>query len=406
MATNGIGSFWHFTDPHEDSKYQVNSDTDEACRRGSGSAGVFGDWECDMPRTLVDSTMQHMRTTQPNPDFVLMTGDFIAHHQEYSSHEERLQFYRNISSSMKQYFPRTPCYAVLGNNDIPDESLLVGPNWFYESLGNLWSELGFLDSIAAKQFRQTGYYSMSIRRGLRLVAMNSQLYMSRYELTGSDPAGQMEWLRNTLDEARSNNERVLLAYHVPPGFHERSSKPQYHHRYVVPLLSIYRQYSDIIVGHIAGHSHSDTFKLLSDQSFNDHPFGVCLVSPGPCARCHNKPIKCNNPSVRLFTYSQHNGTLLDYIQYWTDLQVDNWFGRAQWVKEYQFSEMYGHSEITPYTMHETYKRLREDDRLFEKYYTREKVQVDHGECTGKCRMARLCAMRYVDRDEFERCLMY
>lgn len=57
-----------------------------------------------------------------------------------------------------------------------------------------------------------GFYSLVIKPGLRLVSLNTNLYYSPNEVTVnmSDPAGQFQWLQETLELSRQNMEKVSL----------------------------------------------------------------------------------------------------------------------------------------------------------------------------------------------------
>lgn len=51
-----------------------------------------------------------------------------------------------------------------------------------------------------------------IKPGLRLVSLNTNLYYSPNEVTVnmSDPAGQFQWLQETLELSRQNMEKVSI----------------------------------------------------------------------------------------------------------------------------------------------------------------------------------------------------
>lgn len=60
-----------------------------------------------------------------------------------------------------------------------------------------------------------GYYTSLIRPGLRLIALNTNLYYTRNRLAqnftdSDDPAGQVNWFNDTLAAAVRNKEKVTL----------------------------------------------------------------------------------------------------------------------------------------------------------------------------------------------------
>ncbi len=50
--------------------------------------------------------------------------------------------------------------------------------------------------------------------------------------------------------------QVLLIAHIPPG------DPSSHAEYGEFYLSIAKQFSDTVVGHLFGHTHTDQFELV------------------------------------------------------------------------------------------------------------------------------------------------
>ena len=55
-----------------------------------------------------------------------------------------------------------------------------------------------------------GYYTVKTRHGIRIVAVNTNLYYipNRQVLNETDPAGQFKWLNETLAHAREKQEKV------------------------------------------------------------------------------------------------------------------------------------------------------------------------------------------------------
>lgn len=54
-------SFWHITDTHVDWLYKPQSEpVDEYCRNGNGTSGLFGDYFCYGPQSVLESEIQWM----------------------------------------------------------------------------------------------------------------------------------------------------------------------------------------------------------------------------------------------------------------------------------------------------------------------------------------------------------
>eukprot|EP00064_Thunnus_orientalis_P020475 superscaffoldBa00005644_g20612 len=73
----GTGRFWHITDLHLDPTYHLAQDPTKVCFSSKGApathAGVYGDFLCDSPYSLIQSAFKHMaELTQPQ-DFIIWT---------------------------------------------------------------------------------------------------------------------------------------------------------------------------------------------------------------------------------------------------------------------------------------------------------------------------------------------
>ena len=77
--------------------------------------GRFG---CDPPLSLLDSALAQMHKIDPNPEFLLVTGDFIGHYVAESqdetgffnatkNHEQIFQSFYDMTNSFQKYFPTT-----------------------------------------------------------------------------------------------------------------------------------------------------------------------------------------------------------------------------------------------------------------------------------------------------------
>lgn len=58
-----------------------------------------------------------------------------------------------------------------------------------------------------------GYYTVKTKHGLRIVALNTNLYYTSNKaiLNELDPADQLQWLNTTLFQAKTNNDKVSTA---------------------------------------------------------------------------------------------------------------------------------------------------------------------------------------------------
>lgn len=70
--------FWHITDLHLDPTYHLGPDPTKVCFSSKGApasnAGVFGDFLCDSPYSLIQSAFTNMAALTQPQDFVIWTG--------------------------------------------------------------------------------------------------------------------------------------------------------------------------------------------------------------------------------------------------------------------------------------------------------------------------------------------
>lgn len=72
------GKFWHISDLHLDPDYKVSADPLQVCPSAGSqlvsNAGPWGDYLCDSPWVLINSSVYAMKEIEPEPDFILWTG--------------------------------------------------------------------------------------------------------------------------------------------------------------------------------------------------------------------------------------------------------------------------------------------------------------------------------------------
>ncbi|KAI8501524.1 Acid sphingomyelinase-like phosphodiesterase 3b [Branchiostoma belcheri] len=213
------GWFWQVTDFHYDPRYSIAGVPTAMChasaagRQAGGSPGVWGDYLCDAPWALINSSVYAMRQIQPNPDFILWTGDDTPHvPNEELGQQIVLDIIGNLTSLLKEVFPAKRVYAALGNHDYhPKNQLPPNGSDIYDAVAEFWREW-MDDDTANGVFKQGGYYAVSAAQAhLRIVSVNTNLHYRNNLLTADmpDPGSHFTWL-----------DRVFIVGHLPPGFFE------------------------------------------------------------------------------------------------------------------------------------------------------------------------------------------
>lgn len=144
VAVAELGKFWHISDLHLDPDYKVSEDPFQVCpsagSRPVPGAGPWGDYLCDSPWVLVNSSVWAMREIEPEPDFILWTGDDTPHVADERLGEEAvLAIVERLTKLIREVFPETKVYAAMGNHDFhPKNQFPAGSNNIYNQVAELW----------------------------------------------------------------------------------------------------------------------------------------------------------------------------------------------------------------------------------------------------------------------------
>uniref|UniRef100_A0AAY4EQP9 Acid sphingomyelinase-like phosphodiesterase n=1 Tax=Denticeps clupeoides TaxID=299321 RepID=A0AAY4EQP9_9TELE len=374
LRSAAAGKFWHISDLHLDPTYHVTEDRTKVCFSSKGfpasDPGLYGDFMCDSPYRLILSAFGYMKQAEPQPDFMIWTGDSPPHvPPEELSTETVIGVIRNMTHTIKEFFPALPVYPALGNHDYwPQDQLMTTTNEIYQAVAKLW--MPWLKPEALATLRQGGFYSQLVRPQLRLVSLNTNLYYSPNKVTVnmSDPAGQLQWLQNTLESSRKGLEKVYVIAHVPIGYlpyakDTTAIREVYNER----LVDIFRNYSDIISGQFYGHTHRDSIMVLLDHQ--GEPVNSLFVTPALTPIKDADEPYSNNPGVRMYQYSPEDYRLLDIWQYYLNLTEANQEESPDWKLEYIMTKAFEITDIEPRSLHELALRMQPpDSRAFHEYF--------------------------------------
>lgn len=341
------GTFWHISDLHLDYFYTGGGNSSNFCHKISDGTDSdvkdTGDYNCDSPQILVESALKAMQLVEPNPEFIVWTGDSAPHWRD--PEPPSLPYISNVTkfvfTKLDQYFPNIPIVPALGNHDAspPDQFPITNTNDTHEFYDNLWSDGAFGDHIDIHEtnntFYKCGYYTKTIKMGpsdkvWRFIVLNTNIYYSDEMTTGEDPCDQLQWMNQTLTNS-SEDESVFIVAHVPPGSFERdpgnlnfNSPKQY-------AKDINKKYIQIvtdpvnsakITAHLYGHLHTDTFRIFLDRANKSTPVGVAFMagSVTPTLWIKKKPAGVN-PTIRLMEISESVDPpiITEYTEYFLNL---------------------------------------------------------------------------------------
>ncbi|XP_076592485.1 acid sphingomyelinase-like phosphodiesterase 3b [Chaetodon auriga] len=407
------GNFWHITDQHWDPTYKLTDNPQLVCASSGNqpatNAGKFGDYVCDSPWHLINSSVYAMKDILPDPDFIVWTGDDTPHvPNEELGEEVVLHIISNLTHIIKQVFPNTKVYSALGNHDYhPKSQLPAAPNYIYDQIAEMWGD--WLDPGSRETFKKGGYYTEKLlnRAGFRMLVLNTNLYYDQNKLTENmeDPAGQLSWADQVLTEAAKNKEKVYIIGHVPPGFFEKKrSKPWFTSKFNKLYLDLIQKHHSVILGQFFGHHHTDSFRMFYDSEGS--PISTMFLGPGVTPWKTTLPgveNGANNPGIRVFEYDTQTLLVKDVVTYYLNLTYAN-AARGRWEKEYRLTESFRLPDASPASMHQALAHIADDDCYLQKYYEFNSVSYDLTECDSDCRVDHVCAIREVDFDRYEHCL--
>lgn len=218
---------------------------------------------------------------------------------------------------------------------------------------------------------------------------------------------QWAWLENVLAQSSEHKKFVYIVGHIPPGSDERhiGHMPYGHTSFTeknnLRYLRLVKKYSSIIQGQFFGHLHSDSFRVVYSDS--GKPISWMMIAPSITPR---KMSESNNPAMRLYKFDTDTGQVLDYTQYYLDLEQANKLGEAVWQPEYNLTTYYyGLGEVSSVALHNLADRFTNaDDTQFMKYYRANSVRHSTQSCEGVCLLNHYCAITRLDYRDFRSCL--
>ncbi|OCT92068.1 acid sphingomyelinase-like phosphodiesterase 3b isoform X1 [Xenopus laevis] len=414
LSSTERGYFWHLTDLHLDPNYTVTSDPRKVCPSAGDQlvtdAGQWGNYLCDSPRVLINSSIYAMKSILPKPDFILWTGDDTPHvPNEQLGEEAVLEIIKWLTNLIQQIFPTTKVYSALGNHDFhPKSQLPPHNNSIYYRISEFWSP--WLKNESVISFQKGAYYSEELKdvgAAGRMIVLNTNLYYDSNSLTANmkDPGDQFQWLEEQLNNAYLKGEKVYIVGHVPPGYFEKKrDKPWFREEFNKRFIEIIQKHHGVIQGQFFGHHHTDSFKMFYSESGT--PISSMFIAPGVTPWKTTLPgveNGANNPGIRVVEYDRQNLQVFDIVTYYLNLTYANKVS-PRWEKEYRLTEAFQVPDCSAQSMHSVLRKIADDSCYLQKYYEYNSVSYDLEACNKSCRADHVCAIREVDFNKYKECI--
>jgi sphingomyelin phosphodiesterase acid-like 3 len=339
-----------FADPALVAKLETADVSQWEAILASSAVKTFSTYGSDINDPLFRSAVAEMQKQIPNPAFVLISGDFLAHdfqktYQQYATDKSQAAYtafvtktIAYVAGTLRKAYPGVRIYPTLGNNDSDCGDYAVAPDsTFLANFRDVWKPI-VRSSSFDRRFPTGGYYHADVPPldDVRIIALNTNFFSTNYKnpcgKPGPDPGlRQLEWFDAELDLARAAGKRVWLLFHIPPGIDVYDTtkyggacpdvktqtfwKDEYQQRY----LQITARHRKTIEGSFAGHTHQDEFRIATHDFIH--------ITPSIT------PVFGNNPAFEIVDVDR-SGRIRDY----TAFHLPN--VATPWAREYSFRDAY------------------------------------------------------------------
>lgn len=335
---------------------------------------------------LLESCLAQMKMQAPRPALILYTGDFLTHwfnetYQEVSGDESEAGLQAFIDKTLayivlrlSYYYPHTPVFFCLGNNDAyednygvtPDSSFLSHSAW---TLGpGLLKQTRHLTSFFAT-YPHGGHFAAypSTAAGWRILSLNTNYLSTNAPSHSETPAeAQLDWLEEQLSDAVAAGDKVWLLSHIPPGVDVYATRwandfsddvpnevvPLMKEMHLARFKALLTQHASSITAVLAGHIHRDDFRWLGTE--NDAGASVLIVPS-------ISPVYGNNPAYKVLDYDPATFIIQDYETWYFDML------QGDWLHGHRFSWAYGSGALDAVRMRQLWHDLRTDPTMRDEY---------------------------------------
>lgn len=352
------------------------------------SPHTFSSYGQDTNWWLLQSSLDQMRKTMPHPAVFFILGDLLAHRfpEMYReiTHDNDRQHYRDFVLKTTQFlvlqlrrrWPDTQILVTPGNDDdVCGDYTIEAGGTFLNDTAAAMRELAKADEQAAADWKAFGSYTVApaAMPDIKIISFNSVFFSEKYEpqsfqhsceeIETTAPSQTFAWLEQSVSTAEQAHQKVWLMFHIPPGIdgygsvhnHEGSCAadivPMWVPEWTVKFDSLLSQYAGTIEASLAGHTHTDDFRVVRD---GNTATAFVLVNP-PIS-----PIYAQNPAFRVIDVS--GSELRNQTTYYlTNLTTASPRERGKWKTEYTFSREWKRKQLDATSLGTIYDGIASTD---------------------------------------------
>jgi sphingomyelin phosphodiesterase len=203
---------------------------------------------------------------------------FVDHSVWKTSARSNLAILEKVHQLFQQKIKGVPFYPIIGNHEVHPVNVFapsnithcsISTNWLYDYLANSYAT--WLPESSLKTVREGGYYTVLVKAGFRVVALNNNpcYTFNWWALIYSHPLiEQLQWLHDTLLSAEKAGEKVHILAHIPmnEGFCHKMWTDEY--------IKIIERFQHIIAAEFNGHTHRMEFQVYYGGKDGDVPTSV------------------------------------------------------------------------------------------------------------------------------------
>jgi len=300
-----------------------------------------------------------MKTLNPNPQFILLAGDYNGH----GLPEKTIETVQNtVFDSIRQAFPNTRILPGIGNNDQDPKNQNSAVE--FARLYTLFSQKANITPDQRTTFLSGGYWSYhDLSSGLQVVLLNSNLlYAKSQNLAEWKNVSQQQfvWLEDKLKTARANASKVIIGSHVPPTRTEAEN--DWEDAAMAQYRALIEKYSDVVLLQIFGHHSTELIRGYSPT------FGLSASSGFA-------PRTAIVPTFQLVQHNysapkQTNAVVKEISSYYLDLvsAAANPQASHPWPLLYHMSKTYGVPDVSPQSLFAIASKIVSDQGSANKYF--------------------------------------
>lgn len=388
---------------------------------------TYSSYGSDCNFYLFQSALKDMSERIPNPDFVIITGDFMSHNfnenfEKYTGIKDQDSLNKFIEKTIRfittmivNSFPNTNIFPTVGNDDAYCGNYMIDPEGeFLKMTAKVWQPIVNMKSNNQnfeKDFAKGGYCisNISENTNYKIIILNTVFFSSKYKNhcgdTSADPgADALKWLTETLEVCKNNQQKVYLSYHIPPGIDiyatingkgncEEKIFSSWKENYTKEFIDIIKKYQNNIIAAFAGHFHRDDFRLFYE---NEEPVSFLHITSSI------SPIYGNNPSYQIFTYDKSDFSLINFETYYLkNISIPD---SAKWTFEYDFQNCYRQDSISSSSLNSVYKSIQSDSSYrvkYIEYYTSSSTSTFEKDYINW--KYNWCGIKYFTKEEYAKC---